>query len=423
MGKSRETEHRAFLQWLRETVSKQEVDAVVVAGDIFDTGTPPSYARTLYNQFIVELQQTCCRHLVVVGGNHDSVATLNESRELLACLNTTVIGGIADTLDEQVIVLEDKDGKPGAVVCAIPFIRPRDVLESSAGESDTDKQLALQNAIAGHYRAVFDKASEHSLPVIATGHLTTVGGQMTESVREIYIGTLSAFPASAFPPADYIALGHLHRPQKVSDQDHIRYSGSPIPLSFDETSTGKQVLLADFTDGKLAEVISVEVPQFRPLFSLKGSLVAIEEQLQNIEVSGDLNPWLEIVVSTDDYLSDLQIRVNELVEDKAVEVLRVRRMRENTVQGLSRESTETLDELDVSDVFARRLEAEALEDDKVESLSRAFGEILETMSGDQWGQDQWGDQWGQSQNLSSDSDPIDPIDHPIDPQAEKELEA
>ncbi|MGI9276345.1 MAG: exonuclease subunit SbcD [Endozoicomonas sp.] len=404
MGKSREAEHRAFLQWLRETVAEQEVDAVIVAGDIFDTGTPPSYARTLYNQFIVDLQQTCCRRLVVVGGNHDSVATLNESREVLACLNTTVIGGPADNLDEQVVVLKDKHGKPGAVVCAIPFIRPRDVLESRAGESDTDKQQALQNAIAGHYRAVFDKASEHGLPVVATGHLTTVGGQMTESVREIYIGTLSAFPASAFPPADYIALGHLHRPQKVSDQDHIRYSGSPIPLSFDETSTSKQVLLADFVDGKLAEVTSVEVPQFRPLFSLKGSLTAIEEQLQGIETGDGLTPWLEIAVSTDDYLSDLQSRVHELVEDKVVEVLRVRRMRENKARGLSRESTETLDELDVSDVFSRRLAAETLEDDKVLALTQAFNEIL--------------DQWGQ--NLDSDS--IDP-QAKNDPQAKKEVEA
>lgn len=112
------------------------------------------------------------------------------------------------------------------MVCAIPFIRPRDVLESQAGDSDTDKQQALQNAIARHYQKVFELASDKNLPTVATGHLTTVGGQMSESVRDIYIGTLSAFPVSAFPPADYIALGHLHRAQKVSDQAHIRYSGS-----------------------------------------------------------------------------------------------------------------------------------------------------------------------------------------------------
>lgn len=89
-SKSRAAEHEAFLNWLLETAQAHEVDAIIVAGDIFDTGSPPSYARELYNRFVVNLQQTGC-HLVIVAGNHDSVATLNESRDILAFLNTTVV--------------------------------------------------------------------------------------------------------------------------------------------------------------------------------------------------------------------------------------------------------------------------------------------------------------------------------------------
>ena len=235
MGRSREAEHQGFLDWLVEQVQEQQVDALIIAGDIFDTGTPPSYARRLYSRFIVNLQNTPCQQLVVVGGNHDSVATLNESRELLACLNTFVVGGVSKDPREQLLVLKNSQGNPGAVICAIPFIRPRDVLESQAGESGESKQQALQQAIADHYQAIYAEAeilAGDRLPIIATGHLTTVGGQLTESVREIYIGTLSAFPVSGFPQAEYIALGHLHRPQIVAKQEHIRYSGSPIPLSF-----------------------------------------------------------------------------------------------------------------------------------------------------------------------------------------------
>lgn len=93
MGKSRLSEHRAFLTWLLDTIDQQQIDALLVVGDIFDTATPPSYARTLYHNFIVELNQRSRCQLVVIGGNHDSVATLHETRDLLQCLNTTVIGG------------------------------------------------------------------------------------------------------------------------------------------------------------------------------------------------------------------------------------------------------------------------------------------------------------------------------------------
>ncbi|WP_257292100.1 exonuclease subunit SbcD [Endozoicomonas sp. ONNA1] len=379
MGKSREPEHQAFIRWLLKTVDENSVDAIIIAGDIFDTGTPPSYARTLYNRFIVDLQKTCCQQLIIVGGNHDSVATLNESRDLLACLNTHVIGGVTENPQDQIVVLKNHQGEPGAVVCAIPFIRPRDVLESQAGDSDTDKQQALQNAIARHYQEVFKLASDKHLPTIATGHLTTVGGQMTESVRDIYIGTLSAFPASAFPPADYIALGHLHRAQKVSDQAHIRYSGSPIPLSFDETSCRKQVVLVDLESGAAPDITELEVPTFRCLKSLKGNLDTIQDALEKIDDECPLTTWLELEVSTDDYLTDLQKPIQIMLEERNLEVLRVRRKREINRAALRSESKETLDELDVSEVFARRLGDEDIDEQRAATLSQAFNEILATL--------------------------------------------
>lgn len=393
MGKSREAEHQAFLDWLIELVKEQSVDALIIAGDIFDTGTPPSYARRLYSRFIVGLQSTPCQQLVVIGGNHDSVATLNESKELLACLNTFVVGGVGKDPQDQVQVLKNSQGNPGAVICAIPFVRPRDVLESQAGESGESKQQALQQAIAAHYQAIYaeaEKLAGDNLPIIATGHLTTVGGQLTESVREIYIGTLSAFPVSAFPQAHYIALGHLHRPQIVAKQEHIRYSGSPIPLSFDEAGSEKQVTLVDFKENQINKIESIMVPVFRSLISLKGSLDSIEQQIdqQLVSLANEknkpaLNPWLEIEITTEAYLHDLQSRVEQLIlardELSSVELLRVRRKREKAATSLTIADQESLAELKAEDVFQQRLKQEELSDEQLQQLTSAFQEILENV--------------------------------------------
>ena len=383
MGKTRLLEHQAFLAWLIEQVQVHQVDAVLVAGDIFDTGAPPSYARELYNHFIVELRQTGAE-LLVLGGNHDSVAMLGESKTLLAQLNTRVIPGVCAELSEQVQVLHARDGQPGAVLCAIPFIRPRDVLHSQAGESAQDKQLALQTAIAQHYQQLYTQAEAKrealggGLPIIATGHLTTVGASASESVRDIYVGALEAFPTSAFPPAAYIALGHIHRPQKVGGLEHIRYCGSPIPLSFDEAKQQKEVLMVDFDSGGLQQITPLAVPCFQPLLSLRGSLTELHSAIVEAAVQGTVDKpvWLEVLVTADDYLSDLQPRIQAFTEGLPVEVLRIRRERGAAVAGLTSTSRETLDELSVSDVFAQRLSSETLEPELQARLSGLYQQVV-----------------------------------------------
>ena len=383
MGKTRQAEHQAFLAWLIEQVQAQQVDAVLVAGDIFDTGAPPSYARELYNHFIVELRQSGAE-LLVLGGNHDSVAMLGESKTLLAQLNTRVIPSVCAELEEQVLVLHDRTGQPGAILCAIPFIRPRDVLFSQAGESAQTKQQNLQSAIQQHYQQLYARALAKrdalggQLPIIATGHLTTVGASASESVREIYVGSLEAFPTSAFPPAAYIALGHIHRPQKVGGLEHIRYCGSPIPLSFDEAKQQKEVLLVDVTSDGLQQVTVLPVPRFQPLLSLRGSLNELPAAITEAAAQGmPATPvWLEVLVTADDYLSDLQPRLQALCEGLPDEVLRIRRERGTAVAGLTSATRETLDELSVSDVFAQRLSSESLEPEVQARLVGLYQQVV-----------------------------------------------
>ena len=400
MGKSRAAEHQAFLGWLLVQIESHAVDALIVAGDVFDTGSPPSYAREMYHRFIVEIQKKNCQ-FVVLAGNHDSVATLNESKALLACLNTQVVPSVSDNIADQVIPLRNQQGEIAGILCAVPFIRPRDVMLSKAGQSGKDKQQALQDAIAAHYQDVYEQAVEvrdhyetttQALPIIGTGHLTTVGVSTSESVRDIYIGTLDAFPASAFPPVSYMALGHIHQSQKVSKSEHIRYSGSPIPLSFDETGKqqGKSVLRVDFKGRELHKVKALKIPCFQPMKVVKGDLDSVELQISQLASSDchaeDKPVWLEILVTTQDYLNDLQQRVQQLTADKPVEVLLLRRDRTAYQPALSDEKKETLNELSVSEVFDRRLRLEdwktdgsssSVDDSRVERIKHSFQHILE----------------------------------------------
>ena len=405
MGKNRIEEHEAFLAWLLELIDKQRADALVVAGDVFDTGTPPSYARTLYNEFIVSLQRTGCSQTLILGGNHDSEATLNEARSILACLNTRVTAGISENPEDHVLVMNDRQGNPGLIVCAVPFIRPRDLIKSLGGQSGGEKQRALGQAVRDFYTRVFTAAGDEQarlagkdsgrrLPVMATGHLTVVGGKSSESVRDIYIGSLDAFPASGFPDADYVALGHLHRAQQIKHKDHIRYSGSPIPLSFDEGHLEKQVLVADFQNGALAGVSSVPVPCFRRLVCLKGKLEKIGAEIKKIAVEDQpeslLPAWLEAEVEADDYLTDLQDRIQAMIENEApdgkedrprLELLRVRRKKRSQSSGLVPGKKERLEELTPKEVFARRLAREDLDKERAQTLNTLFDQVLEQVQG------------------------------------------
>ncbi|EEU1439071.1 exonuclease subunit SbcD [Escherichia coli] len=381
-SKSREAEHQAFLDWLLKTAQTHQVDAIIVAGDVFDTGSPPSYARTLYNRFVVNLQQTGC-HLVVLAGNHDSVATLNESRDIMAFLNTTVVASAGHAPQ----ILPRRDGTPGAVLCPIPFLRPRDIITSQAGLNGIEKQQHLLAAITDYYQQHYADAcklrGDQPLPIIATGHLTTVGASKSDAVRDIYIGTLDAFPAQNFPPADYIALGHIHRAQIIGGMEHVRYCGSPIPLSFDECGKSKYVHLVTFSNGKLESVENLNVPVTQPMAVLKGDLPSITEQLEQWrDVSQEPPVWLDIEITTDEYLHDIQRKIQALTKSLPVEVLLVRRSREQRERVLASQQRETLSELSVEEVFNRRLALEELDESQQQRLQHLFTTTLHSLAGE-----------------------------------------
>lgn len=402
MGKSRRDEHKAFIDWLLALVDSESIDAVIIAGDIFDTGSPPSYAREMYHQLVLDMKARQCQ-LVIVAGNHDSVSMLNESKSLLSYLDTQVSSQAnLEDLASHVIALKDKSGEVAAWVCAVPYLRPKDVMKSISGQSEQDKKLGLLQHIGDFYQQVYELACENNkslkqpVPIIGTGHLTAMGGQVSESVRDLYVGTLEALPTSVFPKFDYLALGHIHRAQAITKDGRFRYSGSPIPLSFDELGREKSLVVIDTAafvaqgpamdlfDEKQEPIQLHTIPTFQPMQSLKGNLKDVLKQIDKLAIIDGTMLWLEVTVIADEYLSDVHKRLVEAIEGKSIELLRVMRKSAVETKKAAFESRQTLSELTVKEVFEKSLQGNAdIDEEESVILTNLFNHCLIEMEDSQ----------------------------------------
>ena len=235
-GRKRHEEFRLFLEWLIQVLRDEAVDVLLVSGDIFDSGLPSNQAQALYYRFLCEAAKSPCRHIILTAGNHDSPSFLDAPQALLQAMDVHVIGHALEP-DEEVLLLNDAKGLPELVVCAVPFLRDRDLYRLRL-DGDTDERDALlAHGMHEHYRRCAEKAEAlrsltsqrfpdcPPLPVIAMGHLFAAGGTVGEDdgVRDLRIGSLGQISADIFPPCfDYVALGHLHGPQKVNKEERIR---------------------------------------------------------------------------------------------------------------------------------------------------------------------------------------------------------
>jgi DNA repair protein SbcD/Mre11 len=384
----RTEEHQHFLDWLLQTIEQEKVEVLLMAGDVFDTGAPSNTALRQYYNFLTKVCATCCRHIIFIGGNHDSVSTLNAPKELLECFNIQVIGGATpDPLDE-LLVLNDPDGKPELIVCAVPFLRDRDIRLSVPGESHEERESRIKQGIAAHYAQFVPHIQPYKakdIPVVAMGHLFAAGGSASESEKEIHVGNLGQIGADQFPKEfDYVALGHLHRPQQVNKTHHIRYSGSPIPLSFSEVSDNKVVYILDFEAGKLTDLRELQIPVCRKLVRLKGSLEEVQQKLEAYNNSSySLPAWAEIQLELDTPLPDLNQKIDEMLELKKDELHLlihrppiIKKTRETLAQQVEEQAD--LHTLQEKEVFIKRCESQFPESDHTELLS-TFSELLELM--------------------------------------------
>lgn len=361
-GRKRYEEFEAFLNWLAETIQQEQVDALLVAGDIFDTSTPSNRAQELYYQFLGCVAASSCRHVVLIAGNHDSPSFLNAPRELLKALHVHVIGSIPEKREDEVLLLRRADGSPELIVCAVPYLRDRDIRSAEAGESVEEKERKLVEGIRHHYAEVIARAEQKraelgaELPIISMGHLFTAGGQTVDGdgVRELYVGSLAHLSSGIFPDnLDYLALGHLHIPQRVNASETMRYSGSPLPMGFGEAKDKKSLCLVEF-NGIKPVVRLIQVPVFQRLERIKGSWKELSARLLELSSAGS-RAWLEIIYEDDEVIGDLRERIDATLSGSEMEVLRVKNNRIIDRVLNQAHDNEVLNELNVNDVFERCL--------------------------------------------------------------------
>ncbi|MGK5004946.1 exonuclease SbcCD subunit D C-terminal domain-containing protein [Janthinobacterium sp. LB2P70] len=360
-------EHQRFLDWLLDTLVAEHVDVLLVAGDVFDNANPSAASQ---KQLYVFLQQARARlpalQLVVVAGNHDSAGRLEAPGPLLAAHGTNVIGHLLRDeagnidLERLLLPLTGGDGQVQAWCLAVPFLRPGDVPKLPAG----DMQDAYLGGIALLYRQLADLALARRQPgqaIVAMGHCHMVGGEMSnDSERRIVIGGTEMLPSGIFDTSiAYAALGHLHKAQAVGGQDHIRYCGSPIPLSFAEVHYRHQVLCLDIDGEALQSVRAIEVPRAVPLLRVPGTPAPIDEvlaQLAALDVPAapaEAQPFLEVRVRLDAPEPGLRTRIETALDGKPVRLAKIETSsaaRSSTPENLT---LDQLAQLQPDDIFRR----------------------------------------------------------------------
>ncbi|TGV10788.1 exonuclease subunit SbcD [Alcaligenaceae bacterium 429] len=385
-GKKRYQEFEDFLNWMLTQLHEQQVDVLLIAGDVFDTTTPSNKAQELYYHFLQQVAQSPCQHVVIIAGNHDSPSFLEAPKTLLKALQIHVVGSPSANIEDDVLVLYDAQQQAELIVCAVPYLRDKDIRTTQAGESPEEKNQHLLQNIHAHYHAIAERAeqlqAQHAShpPIIATGHLFATGGQTIDGdgVRELYVGSLNRVPAAAFSPAfSYVALGHLHVPQMVDQNPNIRYSGSPLPMGFGEARQQKSLCIVQLLAGQ-ATVSLLPIPVFQKLVSIRGDWPHIHNALQQLTPS-ELPVWVEVIYDGDELISNLRERIDHAIEGSAVDVLRVQNQRviERLLQRTHQ--TETLEEMSVTEVFERCLTAHEIPEEQRPLLREHYQHIVQSL--------------------------------------------
>ncbi|ALK97983.1 exonuclease SbcD [Massilia sp. WF1] len=394
-------EHQRFLDWLLETIVAEQVDALLIAGDVFDNSNPSAASQRQLYRF---LQQARARSpqldIVVIAGNHDSPGRLEAPGPLLEAHGTKVVGHVARgaagdiDLERLLVPLTDRHGDVKAWCVAIPFLRPGDVprVDSSALEDGTPVDAYL-SGIALLYQQAYALARTRCAngeAILAMGHCHMVGGDSSpDSERRILIGGTEALPASMFDPQiAYVALGHLHLAQKVGKQEHLRYCGSPLPLSFAEINYQHQVLRIDLDGDKAKEIVPLHVPRAVELLRVPAQPAPLKQVIAEL-VGLDLpdaplheQPYLEVRVLLDGPEPSLRAQVEAALEGKPVRLAKIEPTRKVvTAAGVDAAlSLDQLAQLQPDDIF-RRLWQQRFGEDAPDDQLAAFAELLFPVDG------------------------------------------
>lgn len=361
-------EHQQFLNWLINTISAQKVEVLLISGDVFDLSNPSAATVKMFYSFLNQVVKANPNlQIIVTAGNHDSAPRLESPKPLLESTNIHIVGliqkdekGMID-YEKLTIPIKNKEGKVTALCLAIPFLRMGDY------PVVVDSENPYAEGVAMLYKEAYDYAltkKRVGQAVIAMGHLHTQQAELSDmdkSERQI-MGGIEGISAAAFH-ADiaYVALGHIHKAQRIGGKEHIRYSGSPLPMSFSEWNYKHQVVLFEVENESVKDIRSIEIPVVVPVQCVPEKHKPIEEvltqlgKLPGVEGNGDLAPYLEVRVLEDKPDPSQRIKIEQAIEGKNVRLATINVKSASTEVGNQAQhpAQQKLDELKPADIFSR----------------------------------------------------------------------
>ena len=380
--RSRHEEHEAFLQWLSAYILAEDIDCLIIAGDIFDTTTPSHQALSLYFQFLHSIASKTNTSVIIIGGNHDSPTLLGAPDRFLREFQIHVIGTSESHADEIIPIFYD--GKPCALICAVPYLRERELAALNPCEDTKTREERIKHQLYSHYQEVYAHAIQmrkeqysQELPIIGTGHLFAMGGMAGDGERSLYLGDLCHIEPDQFPPFDYLALGHLHRHQSIGGDKTKQYSGTPIPMGFSEAAHSQYILDITLTRMEFS-VTPVKIPRTVDIVSITGDIKQIERVISAHKETGK-KILAEVIYTGTELLPDLTAKVRTFVDGSLISVIRIA---DSNMYFPPRPSDDPPDDpnkrlkaLDEESVFSTLLEKRNIEETQRTGLWNAYREL------------------------------------------------
>ena len=333
-GYDRTEEHGVFLNWLAEEIRQKEIDALIIAGDVFDVSNPSAASQSMYYQFIYRVTvENPNLQIVIVAGNHDSAARLEAPLPLLQAMRTEVRGVVRKLeggeidYDHLIVELKNRKGEVELLCMAVPFLRQGDY---PAVQTEGNPYA---EGVCGLYAQLLQrlwKRRTENQAILAIGHLQATGSEIAEkdySERTVIGGLECVSPEAFSEQIAYTALGHIHKAQRVSGRENVRYAGSPIPMSFAEKHYHHGVVMVTFDGGCAVDIERLECPKLIPLVSVPNgepvSPEAVLEALKELPETEAVAPYLEVKVLLEEPEPMLRQEIEDALADKNYRLARI----------------------------------------------------------------------------------------------------
>ena len=333
-GYDRMEEHEVFLNWLAEEIRQKEIDALIIAGDVFDVSNPSAASQSMYYQFIYRVTaENPYLQIVIVAGNHDSAARLEAPLPLLQAMRTEVRGVVRKLeggeidYDHLTVELKNRKGEVELLCMAVPFLRQGDY--PAVQTEGNPYAEGVRELYAQLLQRLWKRRTENQA-ILAIGHLQATGSEIAEkdySERTVIGGLECVSPEAFSEQIAYTALGHIHKAQRVSGRENVRYAGSPIPMSFAEKHYHHGVVMVTFDGGCAVDIERLECPKLIPLLSVPNgepvSPEAILEALKELPETEAVAPYLEVKVLLEEPEPMLRQEIEDALADKNYRLARI----------------------------------------------------------------------------------------------------